>query len=376
MKILIDTRYIRENPCGIGNYTLNLTQALSSLGKADLNINALSYKDNQTKFFKGFSVIPKETETNFTSHPANEIFLNTTIPNILKKENFNIFHGPAVFIPFRKNTNYKLVTTIHDIVSIRFPETVPFKYRFYLKQMTKSAVKNADAIACASFSTKEDLIKYFKADESKITVTHYAADEFYFTPSSENENNNVLQKLNLTDTPYILSVGNIEPRKNLLNLIKAFTIVKETKKYKDLKLVLTGRKGWLYKEILQEAEKIKEDIIFTGYVTKPELKSLYSKSLFFVFASLYEGFGLPLLEAMATKTATLVSNTSSLPEIAKDCAIYTNPYDFKDIADKILFLIEDKNKREELKEKGFTNSRNFSWKKTAEQTLKIYQNIK
>lgn len=374
MKTLIDTRYIRKNPCGIGNYTKNLTNALLNIKNSDLNITALSHNDTQTNIFNNTKLNIYETPTHFTSHPANEIFLNMRLPNILKNK-FDIFHGPAVFIPFRKNKSYKLVTTIHDIVSIKFPETVPLKYRFYLKQMTKSAVKNADAIICASNSTKNDIIKHFNADENKMSVTHYAADDFYFQPTTKDESLALLSKFKLANIPYILAVGNIEPRKNLLNLLKAFKIIKESKKHQDLKLILTGRKGWLYKDILKEADKIKEDIIFTGYVTDTELKALYTNSLFFVFASLYEGFGLPLLEAMATKTATLTSNTSSLPEIGKDCALYTNPYKPEDIAEKMMFLVENDQKRAQLEEKGFVNSKNFSWDKTAKETLDIYKNI-
>jgi glycosyltransferase involved in cell wall biosynthesis len=225
-------------------------------------------------------------------------------------------------------------------------------------------------IIAVSEATKKDLVKVMKVSPKRIKVIHEAVDQKIFRKQPESKINLVRKKYGLAKD-YFIYVGTIQPRKNLVRLIEAFSKM-PSKKYD---LVLAGKPGWLYDEIYQAPKKfgVEERVKFLGFVDTEDLTSLYSGALSFVFPSLYEGFGLPILEAMACRLPVLTSNTSSMPEVSGSRAILVDPKNVEDIAKGLNLLSRNEKLRTELANKGWEWSKSFSWEKTARETLKVLE---
>jgi glycosyltransferase involved in cell wall biosynthesis len=226
-------------------------------------------------------------------------------------------------------------------------------------------------IISISHHTKYDMLKHFKIPEDKIKVIHLAANECY-KPLKEDEIYKINEKYSLNH-PYILYVGGLEPKKNIPTLLKAFYKLK--KHDVNHKLVITGEKRWNYKSIFETIDKLnlQKEVIFTGYIPDEDLPALYNAADLFVYPSLYEGFGLPPLEAMACGTPVITSNTSSLPEVVGDAGIMVNPYDIDELTNKMYKVLTNEGLTEELSKKGLERAKLFSWKKCAEETLNTYK---
>jgi glycosyltransferase involved in cell wall biosynthesis len=263
-------------------------------------------------------------------------------------------------------TRSKTIITLHDLGFERFPQVYPLKQRLYTRFVYKWAVKHASLIIAISEFTKKELINLYKADPNKIEVVYLGYDENLFYPRDENEINNLLSKYKIK-RPYLLYVGRLEKKKNIINLIKAFTFFS-----KDFYLLLIGKPGFGYKEIKKFQSKFK-NIIELGYIPYEELPIFYSGATCFIFPSLYEGFGLPILEAMACGCPVVASNSSSIPEIGENAILYFKPENPYEIVKNIFKIIKDEELRKDLKVRGFLRVKNFSWKKTVEKTLEVFK---
>jgi glycosyltransferase involved in cell wall biosynthesis len=236
------------------------------------------------------------------------------------------------------------------------------------------SARKASKIIAISENTKKDIIDYFGIDEEKIRVIYLGVDR-QFSPQPDMDEVGVLSKYNLP-SGYILSVGTLEPRKNLIRLINAYKMVASSGEPVP-KLVIVGGQGWGDEElgkVVRESGLI-DLVILTGYVPDEDLPALYRNTTVFVYPSLYEGFGLPPLEAMACGTPVITSNVSSLPEVVGDAAILIDPYNTTEIAQAIASVLKDKELRERLRMNGLARSNLFSWDKTARETLKLYQEV-
>ena len=212
----------------------------------------------------------------------------------------------------------------------------------------------------------------FGVREEKVKVIYEAADEMFDAGVRDEEAKKLKSKLGIDK--YILSVGTLEPRKNLMSLLQAFADVIPLLP-EDIKLVIAGRKGWLYEDILKTIGDIGGKVVVTGYVTKVELRLLYNEAEVFVYPSLYEGFGLPVIEAMACGAPVITSNTSSLPEVAGDAGITVDPCNTGALSEAILEVVKNRKLREELSGKGLQRANLFSWEITAKQTLNVYSEL-
>jgi glycosyltransferase involved in cell wall biosynthesis len=255
-----------------------------------------------------------------------------------------------------------------------------------VKRTRNKAVANlmaskAEKIIAVSQSIKNDLEKFLKVDENKSSVIYSGLDERFFEESEVAEAK-VLGKHDITKK-YILFLGTIEPSKNIARLLEAFSKFKSMKKAKsggkfEYQLVLAGKRGWLageYHQIIKDLG-LSKDVVFTGYVIGDELVPLFRGAEFFVMPSLYEGFGMTVLEAFATKTPAIISNVSSLPEIAGDAARFVNPLDTKELALAMSEFSASNQLREEYVQKGLEQAKKFDWDKTARETLEIYKSLK
>ena len=257
------------------------------------------------------------------------------------------------------------VVTVHDLGYRHFPEAHPLMQRLYLDWSTRFSARAATHVIADSEATKSDLMRFYNIPAEKITVIYPGRDESLqpVDPAP------VRAKYNLPEE-YILHVGTLQPRKNLLRLIEAFILHPSREAFI---LVLAGRPGWLSAPILAKVREHAPLVRLLDYVPDEDLAGLYSGARVFVFPSLYEGFGFPLLEAMACGTPVICSNTSSLPELAGDAALLVNPTDTDALASTINRVLSEPNLRAMLVEKGFEQVKKFSWEKAARETMGVLE---
>jgi len=287
------------------------------------------------------------------------------------RRKIDVFFSPTHYLPL--HAPCPCVISILDVSYIYFPELFKKKDLYQLKVWGKASIRKATKVLTISKSSKNDIINEYKVADNKVIVTYPGVKEL----KTENLEPKNMGKEQLAEQfgikgDYILFVGTLQPRKNIVRLIEAFSKLKT-----DLELVIVGKKGWQYEEILNAPEKfgVSEKVKFLENVTDKELPSLYKNALLFILPSLYEGFGLPVLEAMQFGCPVITSNISSLPEAAGEAALYVNPESVEDIAEKLEKLINEPKLREELVKKGYEQVKKFSWEKTAKETLKVLEEI-
>jgi glycosyltransferase involved in cell wall biosynthesis len=270
-------------------------------------------------------------------------------------------------LPVKKQNMF---LTLHDMSVFDHPEWFKPSFVWQNKIMIRHILKYAKKIFTISEFSKNRIIKHLKIDENSIVVIQCGVSKI-FSPKSENSINEIRRKYNLPQN-YILFLSSLEPRKNIKNLLKAWSAIDKDKKNK-YGLVIAGGKGKVFSDInISNAGYDTSDIIYTGYFDDKELPILYSGARGFIYPSFYEGFGIPPLEAMACGTPTIVSDTTSLPEVVGEASLFINPYDVKTIVDAIQIIINDKNKRTELSKRGILQAKKFNWSNAAR---KIYNTI-
>lgn len=363
-------------PGGIGRYTREL---ISGLEKID--------HENEYHIFldqKGFEDYSPRND-NFHKVLADVKWYGWAeqmrMPFVWRKAKVDLMH----FTHFNKSIFYRrpYVVTIHDLTytmqrGLKISKLPPIVYEFkYLAYETaiRDAIKGAKKIIVPSYYSKKDIVKKYKLDENKVAVTYESITSDFSPEKNEKLFEAAKDKFGIKDK-YFFYVGNASPHKNLKKLILAFD--KVSKEVKDVQLVLSGKKEKFYNEI---EEWIKKEnlgdsrIIITNVISDEELHVLLSNSYSFVFPSLAEGFGIPPLEAMASGTPVLVSNASCMPEVCEDAALYFDPKDENDIADKMKIILNDEKLRDDLVEKGLNHIKKFSWEKMAKETLEVYEEV-
>lgn len=283
------------------------------------------------------------------------------LPQKLRGEHLDIFHGLGHYVPVYWPDNYKKIMTVYDISPILFPEVYPKNTARYYKYIFSKRLEVADKIIAISKNTKKDLIKQFQVSENKIEIVYPGIEPKY-------------KPIFKTKDKYILSVGTLQPRKNYAVLIRAFSLLKGDIEHN---LVIVGKKGWKYKEIFKEVKKLglENRVVFKGYLSDDKILRVYNDADLFVFPSLYEGFGLPPLEAMACGTPVLASNTSSLPEVIGDAGLMIDPHSAENLANAMYEMLTNNSLRQVLIKRGFKNVKRFTWEKTAEKTLEVYKKV-
>ena len=369
MRIAIDIRKINE--FGVGTYIWNLVRNLAAI---DLRNEYLLIGSHRN--FHELGPLPANFKQLYQPEEETLWRHHITIPFALRRQNVDIVHVPHHEAPFFNPS--KLVVTMHDCVHLLFPHEDSSKfqnYRSYLQ--TKRVVESAKHVLAVSKSTKEDLIHIFELPESKISVVHNALDERFAFAYNPEERKHVLERYQLKD-PFVLYSGKIRPHKNLHRLIEAFAVLKseliDDDKYKNLKLIIIGdelsKHQYLRLTVIRSGAQ--QDVRFFGFVPYPILRVFYQSAALFAFPSLYEGFGLPPLEAMANRTPVIASNTSSLPEVLDDAAVLVNPENVFDIARGMKLILYDEVLRQRLIQKGIEQVSKFSWKLAAQKVLQIY----
>lgn len=370
MKIAIDARSSTlHHGTGIGTYTNNLISETLSIDSKDEFTLFCSGKFNKTFIKNNSNII-------YSSGKHGSFYEKCYIPNQLTGKFIDLYHIPQNGIGFDFDTKIPTVVTIHDLIPYIMPETVGKGYLERFLRDMPNIISNSAGILTVSEYSKRDILKFFSSyPEEKIFVTPLAANT-NFKPLDKNVCRAYVEdNFDVTD-PYILYIGGFSSRKNVLGLINSFSSI-----YKDLnkpyKLLLVG-------SIKDEGEKLlnfvkdknlQDKIIFCGYLDDEFLPILYSGCDAFVYPSLYEGFGLPPLEAMSCKAPVITSNLTSIPEVTGDNAILINPYKDDDLKNALVRVLNDENLKVTLGEEGYSRSLKFTWRNTAENTLKAYNAI-
>lgn len=278
----------------------------------------------------------------------------------------DIFFTPSHYGP--RFSPVPTVISIMDLSYIHFPYMFNSWDLHQLKNWTAYSVKKASLVFTISNSSRSDIIKEYKLPENKVVPTHLGIKE----DTSRIIVKEIKEKYSI-DGDFILFVGTLQPRKNIARLVEAFS----RSKNKKIKLVIVGKKGWQYEDILEAPKNfgVEDRVLFLDFVPDEDLVSLYREALFYVLPSLYEGFGLPILEAMKQGCPVLTSNVSSMPEAGGGAALYVDPENTQDITEKIDMLVSDDSLRQELVEKGYEQIKKFSWEETAKKTLDALEKL-
>jgi glycosyltransferase involved in cell wall biosynthesis len=387
MKIGIDARNIlnpdKGEAIGAGHYTYQLIRHLLALDKENDYVLFFDFRVRE-KDIKKFS--KKNVKIKFYPFSDYKKYLPGAYSEILgtatlAKENLDILHTTSPLSRIPVSYHGKTIATVHDLATIKVPEAFPALVRAKTKAMLSLAVNKANKLVAVSASTKKDICEMFKVPEDMVRVIYSGFDK-RLSEKSKISRFEILERYKISnDEKYILFLGTIEPVKNITRLLEAFAIFKKmfinkNKKF-NYKLIIAGKKGWLASEHKQLAKdfEIEKDLIFTGYIVGDEVPLLFSQADFFVMPSLYEGFGTTVLEAFATGVPAILSNVSSIPEIAGDAAKLVDPLNVKEIAEAMFEFSQDEELKNSYREKGKKQVEKFNWEKTARETLDLYKSF-
>ena len=364
------SKYYKLNT-GVGRYTSNLCRYI--IGSDNGNDYYFYLPGlNSGPYRKDMTGVQLEKQRVFLQNNTLRILWEQILlPIRIRKDRLDLFHYTDHAMSLIQRM-YPIVITVHDIAYIRFPGLLNKSRQIYKKYILNLSIKMADIIIADSHSTKRDIVEFFNVDEKKIKVVHLGV-ESRFRPISNVEDYRTKNNL---PSKVILNIGTLEPRKNVVTLIKAFKKL-QARGLKDYVLVIAGEKGWLYKQIFEEVKSsgVEQSIRLLGIVRDEDLPLLYNCADLFVYPSLYEGFGLPPLEAMACGVPIITSNTSSLPEVVGNAGIMVDPCDINSLYEAIYNVLEDSELRHRMRRDGLKRSKMFTWEKMVNEVLEIYNEV-
>lgn len=293
------------------------------------------------------------------------------LPAAARASGVRLLHGMAFVAPQRSPC--PTVVTVHDVSFVRYPQTFRRFNRIYLTLFTRFSVNRAARVIAVSQYTKDELIRLWGIPEEKISVVANGLDSA-FQPAQSTEVESYRQRRGLPQR-YLFFLGTLEPRKNLVRLVRAYAASDAPKQ--GVRLVIAGGKGWHYDQLFREVMSLgmQDDIVFPGFLPSDEIAWWYRAAEVFIYPSLYEGFGIPVLEAMACGTPVITTTSSSLPEVAGDAAILVEPTDEIALTEAMMQLLDDTNRRQTLRDRGLQRAAQFSWRRTAKETVSVYQTV-
>ncbi len=298
--------------------------------------------------------------------------LGLAMPRAALRDRLDLLHATYILPPWLP---CKAVVTVHDITFRTHPETFSLRDRLLLSLAVPRSMRQAARVLTISESSRRDIIRYYRLPAAKVVTVPLAAEESFRPVRDPAQLAAVRARYGLPER-FVLAVGNLQPRKNLARLIDAIAALRAARG-DDCRLVLVGQPFWRHSELDQAvaAHGLRDVVIATGYVPAEDLPAIYSAATVFAYPSLYEGFGLPPLEAMACGTPVVVGDTSSLPEVVGDAALLVDPRDTGAIAAAIARLLDDPALRERLRQAGFARAAMFSWRETARRTVEVYDTV-
>jgi len=368
LHIAIDAHSVGTGLAGNESYATNLVEALAEIDTK----NQYTLYVTKAAAVQRFQGRWPNVSVRMTLPHTPLIRIPLTLSAELRRNPVDLLHVQFTAPPI---CPCPVVVSIHDLAFEHLPETFKRRSRFQLRFTVRRTARKAAEIITISDYSKCDIIKTYKINPAKVTVTPLAAPAAFAPVTDPAELDRVARRHGIIGD-YVLAVGSIQPRKNLNRLIEAYSgLVAARGAALVPMLVLVGKRAWLYRDTLDLVEKqgLRDKIIFTGYVPELDLPALYSGALFFVYPSYFEGFGLPPLEAMQCGTPVVVGNRTSLPEVVGDAGLLVDPFDIPSIASGLAQMLDNSEFRTQLRVKGLERARAFNWKRTAELTLEVYQ---
>ncbi len=370
MHIAIDAHAVGANLGGNETYAVNLIEALAEIDQSNLYtlyVTKQSAIDRFSNRWPNVKVTPTLPHTPLVRIPL-------TLSAELRKHPVDVLHVQYTAPPLAP---CPVVATIHDLSFEHLPETFNRRSWMQLRLTVRRTARRAAHLITLSEYSRNDIHETYKIPLERITVTPAAAPQRFARVTNATEIESVRQKYRIRES-YILTLSSIQPRKNLVRLIEAYSYLKEHHLGAGLpQLVIAGKKGWLENEVFRVANEstAAKDILFTGYVPGAELPALLTGALCFVYPSYFEGFGLPVLEAMQCGTPVIAGNRTSLPEVVGDAGILIDPFDHKDIANAMARMVASSECRQEFSERGIKKASTFNWLETARLTLQTYRQV-
>ena len=370
MHIAIDAHSVGTQLAGNETYAVNLIEALAEIDSINQYTLYVTKREAVERFsgrWPNFSVSRTRPHTPLVRIPL-------TLSAALRRDTVDLLHVQFTAPPFAP---CPVVATIHDLAFEHLPQTFKRRSWMQLRLTVRNTAKKAAQIITGSEYSRQDIVKTYGLSLERVTVIPDAAPNHFGPVEDNKEIQRVLQTYGITGD-YILSVGSIQPRKNLIRLVRSFSnLRRERPGVKLPKLVLVGKKAWLFGETLRAIEQsgVRDQIILTDYVSDKDLPALYSGAICFVYPSYFEGFGLPPLEAMKCGVPVIAGNTTSLPEVVGDAAFLVNPFDEAEITSALATLIDNPDLRHKLSVKGLKQASKFNWYETAKRTLEVYKQV-
>jgi glycosyltransferase involved in cell wall biosynthesis len=378
LRVLIDLTQVPVGRMGVGSYAENL---LAQLGDAatDIAITAVLQSDDAALRLAlparvRAIVIPARI---FRRLPARLLFEQFALPWLCRRHGIDVLHSLHYSLPLLPIRAKRLVT-MHDMTGFLLPQMHTRAKGAYMRFFIGQAVRRADFLIFVSASALEDCRRWFGLALRNSAVVHHGKSEAFRPAAACDGPDQMLAAVRARyqlPEEYLLYLGTLEPRKNVSLLLRAFAGLSE--RHPEARLVIAGKKGWDFEEIFATAERLRLDdrVRFTGYIEEADKPALMRGALLFVYPSLHEGFGVPVLEAMASGVATIAGNRTSIPEIAGDGALLIDPSSERELADALERLYTDPAARAELAERGLRQAERFSWRKTAEETAAVYRKL-
>jgi len=362
MKIGIETNILSMDKAGAAVYTREL---IKHLKLAD-NINSYYYLDFGLKIRKGNLFLSKAENI-----IRDTLWMQFALGYELKNKKIDLLHCPAFKAPLR--CPVPLIVTFYDIHILKNPKDYNPWLRLYCKFMLRKIAASATRIITISEFSRNDIAETLSVPKEKIAVTYCGINDKFSVITDTDLKNEIWKKYKFKKR-FILYVGALQPRKNIPLLLKAYSELKKNGTF-DYELVIAGSTGWRNKNIFVLIEKLglKNDVMFLGYVPEDDLPVIYNLAEFFVYPSFFEGFGMPVLEAMACGCPVISSNTSSLPEVIGEAGIMIDPNNIEDLKDAMIRMTQDHSLKNEMREKGIKRAKLFSWDKCARETLEVYR---
>jgi glycosyltransferase involved in cell wall biosynthesis len=375
-KIVINTISLLSKLTGIGRYTFEVCKRITQLG---VNVDFNFFYGYYSKKLYMMDIPPSgKLAKTIKNHLARYYHIKKITRESLlfvsrfSPKAFDLYWEPNI-VPIKHLRSKYLVTTIHDFSFHHYPECLPKENKEYLQKHFWKNIQKSDRIITVSHFIKGEIIDLLKYDEERIKVIYNGVDHANFKPYDDLLLSEFREAHNLPEK-FILFVGSIEPRKNLKTVLMGYNALPDTFK-RECKFVLAGFSGWKNAEVMDIIRRERDNIVYLGYLSDRELAYLYNLATVFIYASLYEGFGLPPLEAMACGTPVIVSRSSSLPEICSDAAYYVDPHSIDSIAQGMLNIFSDHALREDMVQRGIVRSQSFSWDQSARSHLSLFSEV-
>ncbi len=378
MRIGIDYTAAVRQRAGIGRYTRELVGALLGLGGRDgiLRHQYILFAATGGLKPETWNLEP-ETDVRVRTIPLSDEWLarlwhraRLPIPVEVITGPLDLFYSPDFVLPPTLPRTRTLLT-VHDLSFLRYPDHFVPKLVRYLSRVVPRSVARADRVLADSEATRADLVRLLGTPAEKVEVLYSGVDARFRPEPRPGERERLRTRYGLGQQPYVLAVGTLQPRKNYVRLIRAFASLRSD----DIQLAIAGGRGWLYQEVLTEAEKHADRVRMMGFVEETDLPALYRGATLFAFPSFYEGFGLPVLEAMACGVPVVCSNGSSLPEVAGEAALLVDPHDEQGLAEALRRVLEDEELRQEMVARGLEQAARFTWERAARQLLATFDAV-